>query len=263
MTQVDAVVTAGGVPQPGEPLYPLTQGSSKALLPIGGRPMVQWVLDALSGAGCIRRVVVVGLEPGSAGLTCDKTLGFVSNQGSMIGNVEAGVRWLLGQDAATRHALIVSSDIPTITPEMVDWNISTSLQTDHEAYYSFISQQDMERRFPHSKRSYFTLKEGRFCGGDMNLLQTALVNSYHPAWRTIVEARKNVFKQARLVGLGTLARLATGRMTIPGAERVVLKRLGVRGRVLLCPYAEAGMDIDKPRQYEMLKAELEARRRPA
>ena len=29
---MDAIVTAGGIPQPGEPLYEYTQGKSKALL---------------------------------------------------------------------------------------------------------------------------------------------------------------------------------------------------------------------------------------
>jgi NDP-sugar pyrophosphorylase family protein len=47
---MDAVVTAGGIPQPEELLYPYTQGKPKAMLDIGGKPMVQWVLDALSGS---------------------------------------------------------------------------------------------------------------------------------------------------------------------------------------------------------------------
>ena len=47
---MNAIVTAGGIPQPGEPLYEVTQGGPKALLDIAGKPMVQWVLDALSGS---------------------------------------------------------------------------------------------------------------------------------------------------------------------------------------------------------------------
>src|SRR3972149_4313418 len=62
MPAVDAIVIAGGIPKPDEPLYPLTQGKSKALLDIAGQPMIQWVLDALSEAQTIRRVVVIGLE---------------------------------------------------------------------------------------------------------------------------------------------------------------------------------------------------------
>lgn len=263
MPSVDAVVTAGGIPAPDEPLYPLTQGKSKALLPIGGRPMIQWVLDALSGAEAIRRVVIVGLTGDEAPLRCEKTLGFLPNQGGMLSNLEAGVKWLIAQDPATTHALLVSSDIPAVTPAMVDWVINTSLTSDHEAYYSLIRDVDMERRFPGSRRSFFKLKEGRFAGGDMTLIWTGVVDHYHPGWHAIVGARKNVFRQARLVGLGTLLRLVFGRLSIQDGEQAALRALKIRGRVLLCPYAEVGMDVDKPHQYDLVRRDLEARGVPA
>jgi hypothetical protein len=35
--------------------------------------------------------------------------------------------------------------------------------------------------------------------------------------------------------------------------------LNIRGRVIPYPYAEVGMDVDKPFQLEIVRAELEAR----
>ncbi len=256
---IAAVVTAGGIPQPSDPLYALTQGRNKALLPIAGKPMLQWALDALSGAATIDYVVIIGLPADAHTFTCAKPLHYLPNHGSLIGNVEAGVKAVLAENAARRHVLLVSSDIPTITPAIVDWTVTTALETDHEACYSLISQADMERRFPGSHRSFFKLKEGRFCGGDMTLIQTALVNSYSPAWNTIVDSRKNVLKQAGLIGFGTLLRLALGQLSIAGAIAAAHDRLHIRGRVLRCPYAEAGMDVDKPHQFELVQRDLLAR----
>jgi CTP:molybdopterin cytidylyltransferase MocA len=258
---IDAVITAGGIPKPDDPLYPLTQGRNKALLPIGGVPMVQWIVDALAGAACIGRVVVAGLDPAEAALECRKPLAFVPNAGSMIGNVQAGAKAVLAQNAAATHVLVVSADIPTITAEMVDWNITTSLETDHEGYYSLVPAALMEQRFPGSRRTFFKLKEGRFSGSDMNLFQTALVGHAHPAWQAIIDARKNVFKQAALVGFDTLLLMLLGRLSIAGAERAGRDRLGVRGRVFLSRYAETAMDVDKPHQYELVRRDLEARGR--
>ena len=263
MTLVDAIVTAGGIPKPDEPLYAYTQGKSKALLDIAGQPMIQWVLDALSGARSVRRVVVVGLNSADAPLHCDKTLGFLPNQGSMIDNITAGVQWILGQDSSAKHALLVSSDIPTLTAAMVDWSVETSLQTDHEAYYSIIPQAAMEARFPGSKRSYFKFKEGTFTASDINLIQTTLASHYHPAWSGLIEARKNILKQASMIGVMTLVLFATGRLSLAEAEARVCRRLNIRGRVLVCPHAEAGMDVDKPAQYELVKRDLEGRRASA
>ena len=58
---MDAVVLAGGIPREGEPLYPVSQGCPKSLLKVAGKPMVQWVLDALAAAKHVRRIFVVGL----------------------------------------------------------------------------------------------------------------------------------------------------------------------------------------------------------
>ncbi len=259
MPVIDAVITAGGVPKPDEPLYPVTQGKSKALLPIGGRPMVQWVLDALDGSPLVGRIVVVGLEPGEATLTSRKELISLPNAGSMIGNAQAGLKQILALNPNAKKAVIASADIPCLTSAMVDWMINTCLASDHEIYYGLISQADMERRFPGSRRSFFAIKEGRFCGSDIIMLSTALAGDYNPAWNEIVGARKNILRQASIIGFDTLLLMLLRLMTIPEAERRAQTKLGVKGRILLDPYAETGMDVDKPRQYEQVRRDLEAR----
>ena len=87
---MDAIVTAGGIPQPEDPLYTYSHGDSKALIDIAGKPMIQWVLDALSGAKLVDNVIVIGLSSKS-GVTCKKPLYFLSNQGRMLANIVAGV----------------------------------------------------------------------------------------------------------------------------------------------------------------------------
>ena len=62
---MDAIVTAGGVPLPGDPLYVYSNGNSKALIDISGKPMVQWVLDALGESKKVDNVIVIGLSPKS------------------------------------------------------------------------------------------------------------------------------------------------------------------------------------------------------
>ncbi|HAE60594.1 MAG TPA: hypothetical protein DCG54_14100, partial [Anaerolineae bacterium] len=87
---MDAIVVAGGIPLPEDPLYTYTLGNSKALLDIAGKPMVQWVLDALSSAKSIENVIVIGLSAKS-GVTCAKPLHFLPNQGRMLSNIVTGV----------------------------------------------------------------------------------------------------------------------------------------------------------------------------
>lgn len=257
---IHAIVTAGGIPKPDESLYPFTRGRSKALLEIAGKPMAQWVLDALSGSSRIGRVVIVGLtETDGKVLRYREPLTFLPNQGGMVNNIKTGVRWVSEHESSATHALIVSSDIPTITSGMVDWEVDTCMQTDHDMYYSVIEQAVMERRFPGSKRTYTPLKDLTVCGGDMNVVATRTVSAAHTLWDQIIEARKSALKQASLIGYEALWLMLTRQLTLARAEQIVGKRLGIRGRALVCPYAEVGMDVDKASQLEMVQRDLLAR----
>ena len=252
--KMDAIVTAGGIPQPGEPLYEYTQGQSKALLDVAGKPMIQWVLDALNAAQSVGNVVVVGL-PEDSGLIGSKIGGYLPNQGGMLNNIKAGIAKITSLNPEVRHILLVSSDIPTITSEMVDWVVNTAQQTDEDAYYNIIPRETMEKRFPGSKRTYTRFKDIELCGGDMNVVRASL-STNDEFWEKVIASRKNALKQASLVGFDTLILLLFHAITLEGAVKKVTKRIGLTGRALVCPYAEVGMDVDKPNQLEIVRVDL-------
>ncbi len=255
---MDAVVTAGGIPQPGEPLYDYTQGNYKALLDISGKPMIQWVLDALCEAETVDRIIIVGL-PENSGVTCSKISAYLPSEGSLLGNIRAGVKKLVEIDPLAHHVLVVSSDIPAITKEMVDWVVNTAKKTDEDVYYNIITRQVMESRFPTSKRSYTRLQDIEVCGGDMNVIRSMTVTSNDALWERIISARKNVFKQASLIGFDTLILLLLRRINLDQAVKKVTRRVKLSGRAIICPYAEVGMDVDKPHQLEIMRADLQSR----
>jgi GTP:adenosylcobinamide-phosphate guanylyltransferase len=253
---MDAVITAGGIPLPEEPLYEQANGDSKALIDIAGKPMVQWVLDALSQAETIENVVVVGLSSKS-GVTCTKPLTFLSNQGKMLANIQAGAHKVSELNPEAEHFLIVSSDIPAISGEMVDWVVNTAMETDDDVYYNVIRREDMEKRFPTSKRTYTRLKDVQICGGDMNVARISLVDEESDFWEKVINTRKSPLAQAALIGFDTLLLVLFRRLTLEQVALRVMRRLDLTGRAILCPYPEVGMDIDKPHQLELLRKDLE------
>jgi GTP:adenosylcobinamide-phosphate guanylyltransferase len=252
---MDAIVIAGGIPGPDEPLYPFTQGAPKALLDVAGKPMAQWVLDALDGAQTIDQVVVIGLEE-NCGLHSQKVVTFTESAGSILLNIRAGVKKVLEINPSAGHVTVVSADIPGIRSEHVDWVVRTAMQTDEDVYYNVITRQVMERRYPGSKRSYTRLKDVEVCGGDLNVVRTMTVTGNDELWERIIAARKNVFKQAALLGYDTLLLLLLRQITMESAIKRVTRRVNLTGRALLCPYAEIGMDVDKPHQLELMRLDL-------
>ena len=259
---MDAIVTAGGIPQPEDPLYTYSKGDSKALIDIAGKPMIQWVLDALSDAKHVDNVIIIGLSPKS-NLTCKKPMHFLSNQGRMLSNIVAGVKKSLELDKKNKYVLVVSSDIPTLKSEMVDWLVETCMQTQDDLYYGVCSKDVMETRFPSSKRTYTHLKDMDVCGADINVSHVRNATEHLEMWEALIGNRKSPLKQAGIIGLGTLFALFTRQLTMEAAVSRVCNRIGIRGRAIVWSHAEPCMDVDKPHQLEMLREDLVKQQRKA
>jgi GTP:adenosylcobinamide-phosphate guanylyltransferase len=253
---LDAIIAAGGITLPEEPLYPLSGGGYKTLLEIHGKPMVQWVLDAISASDRVERVVVVGL-PLDTPLYCRQPLTLLVDHGDAVENTRAGVAVLLKDSDVQEKVLLVSADIPAITSEMIDWMVDRVTESDHDLYYNVISRAVMEKRYPDSKRTYIHLKDGEYCGGDASAIRKLLATNTHPLFKRLMAARKNPIRQAGLIGVDTMLLLLLKQLTLKDAVRRISGRLQIQGRAVDCPYAELGMDVDKPFQYEIIRRDLE------
>jgi GTP:adenosylcobinamide-phosphate guanylyltransferase len=253
-----AVVSAGWSPNADAPLAEYTQGKSKALIPIAGKPMIAYVVDALANSRIVKHVVIVALDP-DAEIQFPIPVEHVPDAGGILDNAEAGLQYALDHYPDMDVVLLCTSDIPTITGPIVDALAEECLRTDHDLYYPVVERSVMEKRFPGSRRSYVHLREGDFAGGDIIVVRPSVGITDRDLWDELAAARKSAFRQARLVGLGLFLRLITRRLSLSDAERRIGKVLNVHGRVVPFPYAEVGMDVDKPLQLEIVRAELEAR----
>jgi GTP:adenosylcobinamide-phosphate guanylyltransferase len=252
---MQAIITAGGVPQPDEPLYKYTQGQNKALLDVAGKVMIQWVLDAISGSEMVDNIVVVGLDEAS-GVTASKPLHFMPSHGRILDNIKAGTLKVVELDPEADLILIVSSDIPAITTEMVDWVIHEAQEKDVDIYYTAVERQSMEARFPNANRSFIKLKGSEICGGDMNAVKVAAVTHNEEVWDKLEATRKNALKQAAILGFDTLFMVLFRLIDLDSAAAKVARRLGLTGIGAITPYAEIAMDVDKPHQLEILREDL-------
>jgi hypothetical protein len=215
------------------------------------------VLDALTDARDIDNVIIVGLTEKS-GLKCGKKMHFVSNHGKMVENLQAGAQKVQEVNLQAEYVLIVASDIPAITGEMVDWVVNKALEEKVDIVYNVIQRELMEKRFPGSKRTWTRLKDMEVCGGDMNAARISLiVDDDTELWEKITNSRKNPLKQAALIGFDTAFLLLTGKLSLQDAETKVMNRMKITGRAIVSPYAEIGMDVDKPHQLEIMRADLQ------
>lgn len=252
---MDAIVLAGGKATPGDPLFEMAHGGLKSMIMIAGKPMVQWVLDALSGAKSIDCVVLIGIED-VASLTCSKRMFTLADSGVLIKNIQNGAAFLQELHPDEVNLVSISADIPAVTSEIIDQSVHVFQEAKYDIYYSVVEREVMEKRYPGSRRTYIKMKDGEICGGDLNSFNKKAALNPAGLWTKIIETRKNPLKQAAMIGWGTLALILLGKLTLEEGASRVCRRMGITGKVLRTPFAEIGMDVDKPFQFEIVEKDL-------
>jgi CTP:molybdopterin cytidylyltransferase MocA len=250
---MDAVVLAAG--KLSDPAWTATgyYDLQKALLPVAGRPLLQRVLDACRQARSVRRVVVVGID---AHEPCDAPgVQFLPDTGDLVGNLAAGALELAAAPDARTRVLVVACDVPLITGPMLDWLVERVQNDDLDLHYTVIRKETMEARFPGSKRTYYRVRDGSFCGGDAHIMSLRLINRLAELSPQLVARRKSLLRLAWLAGPVFTLRFLAGLESHDAIRRRIARWLGCTGDFVVSDFAELGMDIDKP---EHLRAVLDA-----
>ncbi len=224
---------------------------TKALIPLHGRPMILYVLDAVKKAEGIRNVVVTGPKDALSSVLEKEDIAIVSDKGGILENIEAGIVSLNPDDKDL--ILIITSDIPLIRSEMIAYFIETALKYDVDFYYPILRREVYEERFPETKRTYGTVKEGTFTGGNLFLVRAYAFMNSRELLRKAISYRKKPWKLSKLFGLKFLIKFFTKRLTIPEVEGRAYELLGYRGKAIEVPYPEIGIDVDKESDYMIVQ----------
>jgi len=227
----------------------------EGLMDIGGRPMVAWVLDALLGCKQVGHIVMVAPRGPFAVFESDR-VSVIEPLGQVIDNALAGFRAC----PPGEFVLASTSDIPFVNSSIVDRFLKQCSEREGDFYYPVASKESTEKRFPGVKRTYVTIREGTFTGGNMFLVRRSKAGTIAGKIGLWVEHRKNPAKQAGLLGWMFVIKLLLGALSIPELEKSISKYLGCQGRAVISHDPEIGTDVDKPSDLALARQEI---KRPA
>lgn len=239
MSKVNAIILAGAFVDP--EMGSVEENISRAMIKIGDKTMMQWVVDALRGAPSVGRIVAVG------DVSADGLDGVIEPGSNLVENMKRGIDSIDSKDPL----LIVSSDIPLLTQEAVEDFINRAEPLNADMVYPIIKKENCEKRHPEFKRTYLKTREGTFTGGNVMLLKPEFITRN---WDTIAEAyeaRKHKSQLARMIGIGMLIRMVIGQalpfiLSVSALERAASRMLNAKVRAVVSDYSEIGEDIDKP-----------------
>ena len=258
--RLDAVVLAAA-PNRG-PLREVSPEPYEALIPVGREPIIAHVVRTLARARRVGRIVCVAPAPvvraacaalqGSEGASCvagvggglrPERLAPVEPADHLLANMERGL-----EQASGPYALLVTGDVPLLRPEMVDDFVARCEQSGEpqDVWYAVVERAASESRYPGLRRTWVRLADGTFTGGNLALLERHVVARARRMLKLAIDARKNPAALARLFGVVALWRFLRGQLTVAEMESRVGRMLGIKGKAVITPHVEIGIDVDKP-----------------
>lgn len=228
---------------------------------VAGRTLLDYVVQSLLDVREAERIAVVGPEESLSPDLRTKVWQIVPFGGSMVENLRRGMLAL----APKGKVLVATADIPLLTAEAVEDFLARCGAHEADVYYPVVSRERIEARYPTAKRTYASLREGTFTGGNIILLAPEIVERHLRAIEQAVALRKKPLQMGRMLGLWYLLKLVFGRLSIAEIEERVGRKMHFKGMAVITPFAEIGIDVDKPSDLALVQSALagEASPKPA
>jgi len=254
MTRWTALLLAGS--RPGRDAFAEAHGTDlKALIPVGGMPMVARPAAALLGAPEIGQVLVLTQRPEriAAALPDGPRLRVEQSAGTIA---ETLGRVL--DDPATRYPLLVTTaDHALLDCEIVSRFCSAAEGAD--LAIGVVERRALAARLPQSKRTWLNFRGGSYSGANLFAFGSSKAARAVELWRSVEQDRKKGWRMIAALGpvalVGAMLRLRTIDQTLTAIGR----RLGLDIRKVELDNPLAAVDVDKPADHELVTAILEGR----
>lgn len=218
-------------------------GDNRALTVLNGKPMVQYVIDALSNSSSIGTVYVVGNNLNGKIQNAEA----VQSDGSMYENLRIGV-----QSAKSNKILVSTCDIPLINSGIVDKYIKRCLENNAELYLSMVSKNSAGELA--AERAYrIPLKEGNFRIGYLFLFDKSVLENKRaqPVLEELIKNKKaDIGNISKFFSLGTKikfgAMLVSKSLSIDFLEQEFNRIFNCKGKIIISESPEIVMDMDEP-----------------
>ncbi len=242
-----AVVLAGSRTDPDQ--LALAAGvRDKAMIDVGGKPMLWHVLHALAGSPHIARIVVVSErrelpdELGELGELGEfGVLGKPIEWSSAARGPSASVAQVLRSHGAP--LIVTTADHPLLQSAWVDRMVSAS-PVEVDVVAALARRAHVEGALPGTKRTYLRFKDGEFSGCNLFFLRTPAALGVVECWSQLEAHRKRPLRLLGRLGVGWALRYRLGLLPLSSALRRLGQLAGARLAVVELADGRAAIDVD-------------------
>lgn len=239
MPGLTALVLAGVRPG-GDPLAEHAGVSHKALIDVGGIPMLQRVLLALADVPAVARIVVAIDRPElvAALPACGKPVTVLPAQSGPSASVAHAL------DAEGTPLLVTTADHALLQSAWV----AEFLAADDgraDAFVGLARRESVQAAAPHGQRTWLRFADGHYSGCNLFLLRTSASRGVVALWQQLEAERKRPVSLVRRLGFGYALRYRCGWLRLDQALRRLGSLAGASIRPVILANGLAAVDVDK------------------
>lgn len=239
--KLDAIVLTGGRDNH-NPLLAGTTLKSKVLLPVGGQPMVASVIEAIAASAFSPTLYVSTNDPDIQSLKASVPFTSLPGESRAVDSFLKSLERLPDPE----WVLFVCGDHPLLTTEMIDYFIEEATDRGLGLSAAVVNRSLVQKHYPGSKRTYFPVKGGAYSGGNMYLLNAKVFKANAEFLGGLDENRKKPWKSIKFLDIPTILQFLFRQLDIHQITAKAEKLVGCKSGVVVMPWAEACMDVDKP-----------------
>ncbi len=259
MKSFTAVVLAGSR-GPVDPVASHCGISHKALAEIGGKAMIEHVLEAVAESPKIDRIIVVIEAPDALRelpavqrLIAQERLQITLAKPSPSQSVTAVL-----DEYDPYPALLTTADHPLLTSGMIEEFVD-KIPRDVDVAALVATDRVINSEYPETKRTYLRFSDKAVSGCNLFALPTRRGRNVVAFWRRLERDRKKPWKMAWSLGPRTLIRFALRRLTMAKAADAVGRQADVRAAIIESSFPTAAIDVDKPSDLRLVRRIVSAR----
>jgi GTP:adenosylcobinamide-phosphate guanylyltransferase len=249
-----AIILAAGR-GPDDPMAKAFGVLHKAALPIAGKPMLQWVLDALDQTAILKPFLVVIDD--RAALQNFSDIEILPAQNSAPASAIAAIQHL-----KSFPILVTTGDHPLLTPAMVNIMLDQATANGADVSVGLATAEIINAKYSETKRTYFNLGGTRVSGCNLFAITSARGLKIFERWQHLEKNRKRPWKLVSAFGVKPIIWFALGQLTPQRAFDYMSQRLGIKILPVFLPFAEAAIDVDKPADHVLAERILKQRGLP-
>lgn len=238
-----AALILAGTRRGGDKLAEAEGVSHKTLIPVGGRPMIERVVEAVRASGRVDRIVVSINRPRLIDIPGVET---IRSAKSLSESVIEGVQ-MIGAPA-----FITTGDHALLEPRWIQHFLDNAPEGDFAL--ALARAETVMRETPDTKRTFMKLADGSFSACNMFYMRNADALRGVELWREFEQLRKKPLKMLQKLGPGAIFAYATGRLTTARVAREVARMTGgLTAGVVEMPFGRAAIDVDKPEDLTLVR----------